>query len=111
MPDTFPDDENGDALRRMQDEGDNLAIARDIDFNAVFPTQEAADGFAKHFEASGHRTSVERTDSDPELPWDVVVVKHMVPDHEEITTFEGTLEGVAIEFGGYNDGWGCFQQR
>jgi hypothetical protein len=42
-----------------------------------------------------------------EWPWDVVVVKHMVPSHEEIGSFEGMLESVANPLGGRNDGWGC----
>jgi len=40
-------------------------------------------------------------------PWDVVVVKRMVPSYSEIVSFEGMLEAAADPFGGHNDGWGC----
>lgn len=88
MHDTFPDDENGDVLRRMQEEGDNLTAPRDIDFTVVFETEEAAQKFAGYFASLGYKTSYERTDTAEGLPWDVLVVNKMVPHHGEITAFE-----------------------
>jgi len=38
----FPADENGDVLRRMAEHGDNLSVARDIDFIVVFSDGQAA---------------------------------------------------------------------
>ena len=106
----FPNDDNGDVLRRMEENGDDLTRPRDIEFTVVFLTQEFADAFADHFRRLGHRVSVEETNSVPELPWDVVVVKHMVPSHNEISEFEDTLSTFASPLGGRNDGWGCFAQ-
>lgn len=47
MPDYFPDDENGDVLRRMERNGDDLNISRNIDFSVVFPSEAEGDEFAK----------------------------------------------------------------
>jgi hypothetical protein len=110
MPDTFPDDENGDVLRRMQEGGDDLTLTRDIDFTVVFETEDAAEKFAGYFASLGYKTSFERTDTAEGFPWDVLVVNHMAPDHGKITAFEVELETAASELGGRNDGWGCMHQ-
>lgn len=104
----FPNDDNGDVLRRMQENGDDLTEPRDINFTAVFPGKSVAEVFADHFKRLGHVVSVEKTECVPELPWDVVVVNPMLPRHNDISEFEDTLEELALPFGGLNDGWGCF---
>ena len=45
-----------------------------------------------------------------DLPWDVVVTRWMVPDHQAITDFEVSLEKHAFDLGGRNEGWGCFTE-
>jgi hypothetical protein len=58
----------------------------------------------------GHEGSVELTETNEELPWDVVVVQHMVPSYDAITNFENLLQSVADTWEGQNDGWGCFSE-
>ena len=103
----FPNDENGDALRRMQENGDDLGKPRDIDFTLVFPDQTSAEAFARVVSEMGLNVSTEKTECAPELPWDVTVVKHMMPSHAGISELEETLQLYASKFGGRNDGWGC----
>jgi hypothetical protein len=106
----YPDDDNGDVLRRMEAEGDNLSLPRNIDFTVVFPDESAAERFAGHFREQGFTASVEHAETVKELPWDVIVVKYMVPSHQEIGDFETALQEVAGTLGGRNDGWGCFSE-
>ena len=103
----YPNDTNGDALRRMEDSGDDLSRPRNIDFTVVFPNGDAAEEFANHSRALGYVVSVESAQTDEEFPWDVVVINHIVPTHEAIGTFEDSLQHVASSLGGHNDGWGC----
>lgn len=103
----YPVDANGDALRRMEESGDDLTRPRNVDFTIVFPDQDSAESFANHFRALGYEASVELTETDKDHPWDVIVVKHMVPTHEGIGAFEDSLQDVATPFRGHNDGWGC----
>jgi len=49
----FPDDDNGNALRRLEEQGDDLAKARNIDFSVVFPAESAAEHFADRLCAEG----------------------------------------------------------
>jgi regulator of ribonuclease activity B len=102
----YPKDANGDALRRMEEAGDDLTRPRNIDFTAVFSNQDAAESFANQFRAHGYAASVEFAQTNEEFPWDVLVVKHMIPTHEGIAAFEGSLQQVASSFGGHTDGWG-----
>lgn len=106
----FPDDENGDVLRRMMQGGDDFTKPRDIDFSVVFPDDKAAKEFGDHFARRGFKVSVQKSDCKSDLPWDVTVTKFMLPTHAGITDFEEILEEEAARLGGQNDGWGCFRQ-
>ena len=106
----FPDDDNGDVLRRLQKNGDNLTKPRDVDFTVVFATQESAQEFAEHFLRHGYKVSVRNSNCVQDLPWDAVVKKNMVPSHSGITQFEEELQEIAEGLGGRNDGWGCSSQ-
>lgn len=106
-----PDDDNGDVLRRMEAKGDTLTRPRNIDFTVVFPEQATAEQFAKHFRDQGYTVSVEGSESGEEYPWDVIIVKNMVPLHQAIGDFETSLQQEADKLGGHNDGWGCITQQ
>ncbi len=109
-PFDFPDDDNGDVLRRLQKNGDNLTESRVVDFTVVFATEESAQEFAEHFLRHGYKVSVRNSNCVQDLPWDAVVEKNMVPSHGGITQFEEELQEIAEGLGGRNDGWGCFSQ-
>lgn len=106
----FPDDDNGEVLRRLEANGDDLSRPRNIDFTVVFPNEVEAREFAEHFRKQGFSASVEFSQTVEGLPWDVIVTKHMPADYEEIGAFENSLQQVADPLGGRNDGWGCFSE-
>jgi hypothetical protein len=106
----YPNDADGDVLRRMEAHGDDLTRPRNIDFTVVFADASAAEQFAEHFRALGKPVSVKRSECDPEFPWDVVVIENMVPSYDGITDFEDLLQSAADRWGGHNDGWGCFSE-
>lgn len=105
-----PNDANGDVLRRLESQGDNLTKPRNINFTVVFPGESSAEKFAEHFRELGHEVSVEFAEVEKDFPWDVVVVQHMVPSYDAISNFEELLQSVADSWGGHNSGWGCFSQ-
>jgi hypothetical protein len=108
---TYPNDANGDALRRMEADRDDLTRPRNIDFTVVFADVTSAERFADYFRALGHEVSVGNTETDKDFLWDVVVVQHMVPSYDGVANFEKLLQSVADGLGGHNDGWGCFSER
>lgn len=105
----FPDDENGDVLRNMQRDGDDLSQARNIDFEHIFPLKEKALVFAGR--VANHSDTVQKSWYEEARCWNVRVTRHMVPDHSAITGLERALEAIAREEGGDSDGWGCFEAR
>ena len=107
----FPDDENGDVLREMLADGDDLGLPRDIDFAVVFDREQDAAAFHKALNGSEcHLEMGPYDDDDGMVKWDVTVTYFMLPDHGEISGIEQALGGLAEPMGGRNDGWGCFPQ-
>jgi len=109
----FPDDENGDVLRRMQQHGFDLTKAYPIEFFAVYATEEDADIVARQYLAD-HKTG-DRLENIETRPHDVggmelLLVKQMMPTHENITAFETLLAERTASVEGYLDGWGVLQE-
>jgi hypothetical protein len=106
----YSEDDNGNVLRRMAAQGKDLTKARNIDFTVVFAHARSAEKFAEHFRELGYVVSIRETATEEDFPWDVIVVKHMVPTYEGITDFENLLQSVADRWNGHNDGWGWLSQ-
>ena len=104
---TFPDDENGQVLQQMAEQGDDLSVPREIDFAVIFPTEEAALKFALRLLKSGQKVSFSEYEEHDELPWQVLAHPYMEPTHENVSGYEGLLAEEAEALGGRNDGWGC----
>lgn len=104
---TFPDDENGDVLRRMHQSGDDLTKPRDIDFSFVFSDKSKAAAFTVQVKDLDFRARLDWSE-EQEL-WDVTATKEMVPTHGDITEVEAKLSSIAEKYGGQAGGWGCFQ--
>jgi hypothetical protein len=105
----FPDDENGDVLRLMEESGDVLEIPRNVDFEHIFETSESAVAFAAC--ALNQTDTVSISWYDEVHCWNVCVTRHMVPSHEAVSTLETSLKKMAQLYGGKADGWGCFKVK
>jgi hypothetical protein len=62
------DDDTGDALRRLEGDGDDLSRPRNIDFTVALPKEDAAQQFAEHFRKQGYAASVRFSETANELP-------------------------------------------
>ena len=100
----FPDDENGDVLRRMKENGDDLNIARNVDFYFKFYDADAARDFVNQEIDTKNGFNFEINQLNDHI--DVVVIKEMVPTYENISNIEENLGDAAICYGGQPDGWG-----
>src|SRR6188508_2128722 len=96
----FPNDENGNVLRGMHEDGDDMSQPRDIDFTVVLPNSDAVQEFGSRFYNLGLQVKAKKSGTVPELPWDVTVTVNMLPNYEDITAFEQKLEQVAVPLGG-----------
>ncbi|MFZ1624206.1 MAG: ribonuclease E inhibitor RraB [Gammaproteobacteria bacterium] len=101
-------DTNGELLRLMQEQGDDLTAPRDVDFFVIFETRAQAEAFAEAATvALGMPAQVspyEKTDK-----WQLVLTRHMPPDHALLNSLEKQIAGLARQHGGDADGWGCPQ--
>jgi len=105
----FPNDDNGEVLRRMFEGGDSLQQAREIEFAHSFRDGLTAEAFAAHVVGLGLDVNIEDVEDRPETPWDVIVTVAMMPDHTAINELEQRFAYLAEELGGQADGWGCLR--
>ena len=104
----FPNDENGDVLRKMEKRGDVLSKPRDINFYFAFSVEHQANHFAEQVQlTTGLRAETSRYEE--RNMWQVCVTRHMIPTHQEITALENSLSDTAKLYDGEADGWGCFK--
>jgi len=108
-PARYPADENGDILFRFACEGDILCVPRVVDFAVVFPSEDAAQRFARLHTTEDAEVKVGPYQGAPGFSWQVEVSTSMAPMHSAITAFEKSLAETAAPFGGRNDGWGMFR--
>jgi hypothetical protein len=106
-PMIFPNDENGDVLRLMESNGDDLTQPRNVDFEHIFDSLADALEFMR--DAANHTDALTLSWYDGEKKWNVCVMRHMVPTHPAISDLEASLDKIAHAHGGNADGWGCMQ--
>ncbi len=102
----LPADANGDVLRRMRANGDDLSKPRVIEFSHVLPSKVAAEKLVILMCALGYEA--EAFSPDASGRWEVTCGIRMVPTHATVTTTETRLGAMAEELGGHADGWACF---
>ena len=108
----FPEDENGQLLREMSDEGVDLSAAHTVDFYHLFEKQPDAQAMAKAVNEA-HPAEKVTVAEDPEIKgvWEVVCSLSMPLEHLLITESEQTFEAFADKNNGYSDGWGVMHQE
>ncbi|MDH5276876.1 MAG: ribonuclease E inhibitor RraB [Gammaproteobacteria bacterium] len=102
----FPDDETGELLRLMQEQGDDLSVARDVDFFLVFDSKEQAQAFASQADL-GPEFTVSIARYEKTSKWQATLTVNMVPLYAEIVALERQVARLGHEHGGQPDGWGC----
>lgn len=102
----IPDDDTGDVLRQMLDDGDDLSQPRDIAFHLVFATEAQAAAFAAQA-ALLPDLRIDAPVVDEEGIWEVTATRNMPAMHGVITVLETLLMRAAEAHAGYPDGWSC----
>jgi regulator of RNase E activity RraB len=103
---TYPDDSDGDALRRLQTEGNDMSAPMSIEYPVLFGREKEARTFAAVASRLGYGVELYEHEDDPN--WDVICTRDMVPDYGEIIRIQEELNAAAKPFGGHSDGWGSF---
>ncbi|MDP2325401.1 MAG: ribonuclease E inhibitor RraB [Gammaproteobacteria bacterium] len=106
MTQDFPHDETGELLRLMQEQGDDLSVARDIDFFLIFDAKEQCERFASRTDL-GPEFRVSTGHYEKTSKWQVCLTVHMAPVYAELLMLEKQVARLGREYHGEPDGWGC----
>jgi regulator of RNase E activity RraB len=103
----FPDDDDGDELRRIAEGGSDMALPMPVEFTVVFPERAEAEAFSGLVASLGYRPTVEPEDDG----WCCTCTRDMVATHPAIVAAQDSLAAAAEKFEGVLDGWGSFGNR
>lgn len=108
LPPEDAEDANMQLLARMEEDGDDLTVARDIDYNHLFPDEDAAFAFEEDVRKRGY-DRVDRDFLPEEDSWWTSVTIMMTPALEAIDEVKSALDEIAANYHGRPDGWGCME--
>jgi hypothetical protein len=103
VDESFPNDADGDALRRVAERSD-MSKPMDIDFAVDVPDQARGEEMARLVTQRGYATAVEY--DAPSQRWTCYCTKHMVPTYEAVIAAQKELDELSAPLGGHSDGWG-----
>ena len=105
----FPDDDNGNVLWQMYEDGNDLTDLHEIEFSIVFTTQEQADKCALHLLHEEQKVSLfqEEVKNDGSDLWVLNIHVNMIPEYQGVQDLEEWFVKIAEMFQGEYDGWGC----
>lgn len=103
----YPNDSDGDALRRVANDRSDLSKPMYIDFQVAVPDEESARGLASVASRLGYHTRV-YSSSDCRLPWTCECSTRMLASYDAVISVQEELARVSTDFGGIPDGWGTF---
>jgi hypothetical protein len=111
----YPDDTDGDALRRVASDGNDMSRPMLVDFAVVVPDERAGLRVAAAARLKGYEVSVERDEEeegvDDEPSWTCYCSRTMVLAYDEVVAVQAELNQLSRPAGGYCDGWGTFGNR
>ena len=113
MTDEQPQDIDGEVIRFIAEDGNDLSKPMEVDFHVAAPTEDTAEKIADEAEKLGYAVWVEFDDgSEEELeepvtePWTCTCQKKMLLEYDAVIQAQKELDDLAKPHGGYSDGWG-----
>lgn len=103
----FPNDADGDALRRLLNHGSDFTKPMTVDFQVAVPDETAANGLAGVVDKLGYRVRVYAS-QECSLPWTCECSTRMLAGYDGVIAIQAELARLAKPFDGYPDGWGSF---
>jgi Regulator of ribonuclease activity B len=102
----YPNDADGDALRRVARDGSDMTRPMDVDFAVAVPDEMSGLEVAKLAQGLGYRPDVVRDDESGS--WTCCCTRSMVLTYAAVIAAQAELDRVAGPVGGASDGWGTF---
>lgn len=102
----FPADADGDALRRVAEDGADMSSPMVIDYSVTVPDERTARVVAALVAAQGFDPSI--SDAGGSGSWNVYCSKSMLATHDGVVGTQATLNALVAAHGGRCDGWSSF---
>ena len=103
----FPDDDNGNVLWQMQQDGDDLSVPHEIEYSIAFSSQALAEQCALFLLKEEQKISLFQDEESDRVEWIITIYVYMEPDYEDIVDLEQWFMKIAEQNSGEYDGWGC----
>lgn len=112
----IPNDADGDAMRRLIEDGCDLTKPMDIDFVVAAWKEDEAERISADARGLGFITKVCDGGDDPEHesdlpPFTCYCTKTMLLDYDNLISTQNELDRIGRSHGGYSDGWGTFGNK
>lgn len=101
----FPDDADGDALRRTAELAD-MSKPMAIDFMVAVPDRAAGERVVRLASQRGYAATVEQDEESGE--WTCYCTRRMLATYENVVGAQRELDELSAGAGGHSDGWGTF---
>ena len=101
----YPDDDNGNVLWQMHQDGDDLTEAHEIEYSIAFTSQEQAEKCALFLLQEEQKISLFVDEDNDVAEWIVTIYVYMEPEYSDIVDLEEWFTKIANEHGGEYDGW------
>jgi len=102
----FPDNADGDALRRLAESGADMTSPMVIDFAVAIPDESTGRAIALKAIEIGYKTNVGQGSESSE--WTCYCSKAMFATYEDVLNCQLELDKIAVAYGGFANGWGAF---
>ena len=103
----WPDDVDGDVLRRFQQDGFDFSKAVNIDFNIDFKTWPPPAEFMAKLAGQYPGAKLVQPDKDDDGEGYVLIVVHELLSYELVVGVQSELTALAAPYGGKCDSWGA----
>ncbi|SPL71981.1 ribonuclease E inhibitor RraB [Acinetobacter stercoris] len=103
----FPDNDNGNVLWQMYEDGDDLTEPHEIEFSLAFEKQENAEKCAIFLLLEEQKISMYLDEEVAPNLWILSIHVTMEPDYADIVDLEEWFTKIAQQYQGEYDGWGC----
>ena len=103
----FPEDDIGNALWQMKQQGMDLSAETEVEFSVIFSSQEQALKFGHLLLENGQKLSFCTFESNPDFPWEITAYPFMPLSYDNIVAYQALMEEHCPAFGGKFDGWYC----
>ncbi len=106
MATDYPHDDDGEALKRVAADGNDMSKPMPIDFTVVVPDEDSARAVAGVAAAAGYDPDIDYDGEADE--WIVEATKTMLATYENVVGAQAELGALTSPHGGEVDGWGTF---